>query len=242
MAGHSKFANIKHRKGAQDKKRAKIFLLHAKKISIAARTNKDPSQNASLKMLIKKAKKDNMPMDRIKSAIEGSKNSSQLKQLIYEAFLFNNITCIISVLTDNNNRSSSVIKNLLFKFGGKLGNKGSVLFNYNHQGKIIVSQKFGENNFEKMFNQFNIIDYDNLNNKYTILVDVNDFHNLELFISENNGEIIYSNVEYLPKSKLTYSVFDSKTKEKFIKFNEAANALEDIDEIWFNLGNEWINN
>ena len=123
MAGHSHWAGIKHKKGRQDKQRAKLFSKLSREITVAAKLGaKDPSSNPRLRSAIQSAKQSNMPKDNIERAINKSEISSQVnyQSLRYEGFGPFNLALIIETLTDNKNRSASSIRTILSKFGGRL--------------------------------------------------------------------------------------------------------------------------
>ena len=126
MAGHSKFKNIMHRKGAQDKKRAKVFSRLIKELTVAARASTDPDSNPRLRTALAAARAANMPKDNISRAISKSELSGDrnYESLRYEGFGPSNVALIIETLTDNKNRSASSIRTVLQKNGGRLGETG----------------------------------------------------------------------------------------------------------------------
>lgn len=133
MSGHSHWAGIKHRKGLNDAKRAKIFTKLAKPITLAAREDGNPDTNFKLRLAIDKAREFNMPMVNIDRAIKrgtGELKGEMLEEIVYEAFGPGGIMMIIKTLTDNKNRTVGEIKTILAKFGGKLGGIGSVMWNF----------------------------------------------------------------------------------------------------------------
>ncbi len=139
MAGHSKFKNIMHRKGAQDAKRAKIFARHAKEIMIAARAGADPDMNASLRSAITAAKAQNMPNDKIDRAVKkgsGGGEADTYEEIRYEGYGPGGIAMIVDVVTDNRNRAASDIRTAFSKYGGNLGETNSVAFMFDRVGQI----------------------------------------------------------------------------------------------------------
>jgi YebC/PmpR family DNA-binding regulatory protein len=145
MAGHSKFANIKHRKGAQDAKRAKLFTRIIKEITVAAKTSNDPGFNPRLRTAIITAKAANLPKDRITAAIsKASSMSENYEEMRYEAYGPAGTAFIVETLTDNKNRTASAIRSTFSKFGGNLAEKGSVNFLFNHIGVITYKQEIAD--------------------------------------------------------------------------------------------------
>ena len=139
MAGHSKFKNIMHRKGAQDAKRAKIFARHAKEIMIAARAGADPDMNARLRAAIAAAKAQNMPNDNIDRAVKkgsGDGDADTYEEIRYEGYGPGGVAMIVDVLTDNRNRAASAIRSAFSKYGGNLGETNSVAFMFDRVGQV----------------------------------------------------------------------------------------------------------
>jgi len=132
MSGHSKWANIKTRKEAMDKRKGQIFSKMAKIIEIAARKGGDPEMNPTLRLAIEKARSVNMPNDNIERAIKKGtgedKGGGHLEEITYEAYGPNGTPIIIEVITDNKNRTLSEIKHILNNYGGKLAETGSVRY------------------------------------------------------------------------------------------------------------------
>ncbi|MUK86990.1 YebC/PmpR family DNA-binding transcriptional regulator [Ornithinibacillus sp. L9] len=142
MAGHSKWKNIQKRKNAQDAKKGKIFMRHAKDLYIAAKQGGgDPSTNAALRAAIDKAKADNMPNDNIDRAIKkatGALDGASYEEITYEGYGPGGIAVIVHVLTDNRNRTAAEIRHAFKKNGGNLGENGSVTFMFDRKGYILI--------------------------------------------------------------------------------------------------------
>ncbi len=139
MAGHSKFKNIQHRKGAQDKKRAKIFTKLVREIITAAKFGVDPGHNPRLRTAISAARVQNLPKDRIDKAISQASDPGNLDNYVemrYEGFAPGGIAIIVEALTDNKNRTASEVRSSFVKYGGNLGETGSVNFMFDHLGFI----------------------------------------------------------------------------------------------------------
>ena len=157
MAGHSHSSNIKHRKGAQDAKKAKIFTKLQREITVAAKTGQaDPEFNARLRNAIIAARTSNMPKDRIESAIKKATSAGEgenFEEIRYEGYGPNGIAFIVQALTDNRNRTAGEIRSIFTKAGGSLGESGSVAFMFDHIGLIEYEAKAAseENMFETAF-------------------------------------------------------------------------------------------
>ena len=140
MSGHSKWATIKHAKGAADAKRGKMFSRLAKEIMIVAKSGGDPNTNPSLRNLIAKAKSINMPKDNIDRAIKkgtGELQAEALEEITYEGYA-GTVGLVVQVLTDNKNRAAAEIRNIFKKNGSELGQSGSVTRNFERKGQILL--------------------------------------------------------------------------------------------------------
>lgn len=153
MSGHSKWANIKHKKGAEDARRGKIFTQLARNILMAAREGGgDEGSNAKLKLAILKARDNNMPKENIERAIlrgTGKLEGVELEEITYEGYGTDGIAFMIDVLTDNKNRSLGEIRNILNKRGGTPASAGAVKFQFDQKGEFILVE--GEYDFDEVF-------------------------------------------------------------------------------------------
>ena len=139
MAGHSKFKNIQFRKGAQDKKRSKLFSKLAREITAAAKMGlPDPAMNPRLRGAMQAARAENMPKDNIERAIKKSQEAggANYEEVRYEGFGAGGVGVIVEALTDNRNRTASEVRSIFTKFGGNLGETGAVSFNFDKLGAI----------------------------------------------------------------------------------------------------------
>jgi YebC/PmpR family DNA-binding regulatory protein len=148
MAGHSKWANIQHRKGRQDAKRGKIFTKIIKEITVAARLGGgDPAMNPRLRAAVAEAKEENMPSDNITRAIKkgtGELEGVNYEEIRYEGYGINGAAIIIDCLTDNKQRAVMDVRHALTKHGGNLGTDGSVAFMFKHCGQIVFEPGISE--------------------------------------------------------------------------------------------------
>ena len=153
MSGHSKWANIQHRKGAQDKKRGNLFTKLAKEITVAAKLgDPNPDMNPRLRLAVLAARKESMPNDNIKRAIQKALPGSgegDYSEIRYEGYAPGGISVIVECLTDNKNRSASDVRALFSKHGGNLGETGSVSFNFDHIGLFVYKKAVAD--FDTVF-------------------------------------------------------------------------------------------
>lgn len=139
MAGHSKWANIQHRKGAQDKKRGKLFTKLIRNITVAARGGPDLDSNPALRLAVDKAKAQSLPKDRIEAAIKrgsGQLDGDNYDEIIYEGYGPGGVAVMVECLTDNRNRTVADVRHAFSKFGGNLGADGSVAYMFNQVGLV----------------------------------------------------------------------------------------------------------
>jgi len=147
MAGHSKWANIQHRKGRQDKLRAKLFSKLSKEITIAAKMgDPDPEKNPRLRLAVKEARSQSMPKDNIERAIKKSVagEGEDYEEIRYEGYGPNGVAVIVEAMTDNRNRTASNVRSTFTKNGGNLGETGSVGFMFDRKGEVVYPADAGD--------------------------------------------------------------------------------------------------
>ncbi len=229
MSGHSKWHSIKHKKAAEDAKRANIFTKLAKDIAVAARNGNDPETNFQLRMAIDKAKASNLPKENIERAIKRGSgqlgDGEQIEEIIYEAYGPEQIAMLIKVATDNKNRTLSEIKSLLQKNGGKFAEGGSVSWQFEQQGvlKIGIENK----NLEKI--ELAIIEsgaknYQQKDGAVEVYTEVKDLQTIQEKL-EKEFVIKEANLKFLPKNQIKVS------EESREKYNKLLNVLEENDDV-----------
>lgn len=241
MSGHSKWATIKRAKAATDAKRGAIFTKIGNIITIAAREKGgDPNANPSLRMAIDKARAINMPKDNIERAIKrgtGELAGDVVEELYYEGILPNNIQFIIKCLTDNKNRSAAVIRHAFSKNGGSLG---SVMWNFEQKGVVIVLQEEMKNkninidDFQLELIDAGIDDFKLEDEIVLIYTKVEDLQKIKNIIEAKGLNIESAEIEYLAKEKQEIS---TEQQEKISKFTEELDDLEDVSDYYSNLDN-----
>lgn len=237
MAGHSKWANIKHRKGRQDAKKAKIFTRIGNEISIAARDNgPDAESNPRLRLALKVARLNSMPAENIKRAIQrgiGPTAGDQYQEITLEGYAPGGIAIIIETLTDNKFRTVPQIRSTFSKYGGNLGENGSVLWNFSKKGVITIRNNNKTENelFETVLN-IGADDLEYNQESSRIICEVQEFHNISKYLDENNFEIEDSQLEYIPAELITINEISSA--KQIIKFIEAMEDLDDVQNVYSN--------
>ncbi len=237
MSGHSHWAGIKHRKGLNDAKKGKIFTKHGKMITIASRDGgSNPEMNFSLRLAIDRAKVDNMPKENIERAIKrgtGELKGEEIQEIIYEAMGPGNIMMIIKTATDNRNRTVSEVKSILTKAGGKMGEIGSVMWNFEKIGKITVKLNNTEpEEIELLAIESGANDTKLEDESLLIFTEIEKLKSIENILQEKGLEITDSSIVYLPKN--TTSI-DEKTQENYEKLLETLDDQDDVEEIFDNL-------
>ena len=230
MAGHSKFKNIMHRKGAQDKKRAKIFSRLGREISVAVKVGgDDPESNIRLRSAIASAKGLNMPKDNIERAIkkgQGNDPDSNYEEVRYEGYGPEGVAIIVEALTNNKNRTAAEVRSIFSKYGGNLGETGSVSFGFERLGNISLNLDLVKE--EDLFDflvENETDDYEVTDNEYLIYCDQNRLHNLNDKIIKNYGQTNYSNLIWKSKN---YINIDKENADQLSKLLE---ILEDNDDV-----------
>ncbi len=230
MAGHSKFKNIMHRKGAQDKKRAKEFSRLGREISVAVKVSgDDPESNIRLRSAISAAKNMNMPKDNIERAIkkgQGNDPDSNYEEVRYEGYGPDGVAIIVEALTNNKNRTAAEIRSTFSKYGGNLGETGSVSFSFERLGNITLNKNLvkEEDLFEFLIEN-ETEDYDLSDDEYIIYCDQNNLHQLNDKIIKTYGQTNYSNLVWKSKNSIN---INKETADKLFKLLE---ILEDNDDV-----------
>lgn len=237
MSGHSHWAGIKQRKGVNDAKRAKVFTRLAKPITIAAREGGgNPDTNFKLRMAIEKAREFNMPKDNIDRAVKrgtGELKGEALVEIVYEATFPGGIMTLIKCTTDNKNRTVSEIKTVFNKLGGKLGEAGSTMWNFEQVGSIIFDQD--DKNIEEL--EMSAIeagakDMRVEDGAFMVFTEFQDLQKVQENLEKTGLKISESGFIYLPKSTVA---IDENTRLDYEKILEALDELDDIEEIYDNL-------
>lgn len=237
MAGHSKFKNIQHRKGAQDQKRAKIFTKLVREIITAVKTGQpDQHHNPRLRTAIAAARASNLPKDRIDRAVASAgevDNHDNYDQIRYEGFAPGGVALIIEALTDNKNRTASDVRAAFSKFGGNLAETGSVNFMFQHIGIIHyradiapaelimdVAALSGANDIESTdFGHF-------------MSVKVENFFACQEFLISHLGNPEQSCIKWQPQAVIT--ITDQEQAEKLLKLIELLEESDDVQRVFSN--------
>jgi YebC/PmpR family DNA-binding regulatory protein len=237
MSGHSKWSTIKRKKGAIDAERSKIFQKLAKEIYVAAKSgDPDPANNASLRMVIEKAKGENMPKNNIQSAIDKakSKNADENYEAVrYEGYGPGGIAIMIDCLTDNRNRTASFVRSTLTKRGGNLGTDGSVSYLFKRRGVLILDKEYNEDKLMEDVLELDIDDLVSEEDSYVIYTKPENFIDVKETL-ENMGytNFIMSEVSFVPDN---YISLEDEISERAQSLIESLEDLDDVQNVYHNL-------
>ncbi len=235
MAGHSHWAGIKHKKGRADKLRSNLFSKLSREITVAAKLgDRDPSMNSRLRSAIQAARSANMPKDNIERAIEKSEISanSNFENNRYEGFGPNKIAVIIETLTDNKNRTASVIRTIFQKNGGSLGTQGSAAHNFRQIGVIKIEKK--EISEEKIFElalEAGADECFSIENSHTIHCQKDEIYNIKNSLEKNINNFLSTEIEWMP---INYVKISKEQQFEILKFVETLEENDDVQNVYIN--------
>lgn len=236
MAGHSKWANIKHRKARQDAKRGAVFTKIIRELTVAAKEGGAiVEDNPRLRLAYDKALSANMAKDTINRAIQrgaGGQEGQNLEEVVYEGYAPGGVAVLIKTLTDNKNRTVSEIRHAFTKYGGNLGTSGSVAYMFEAKGKILVSADSSNDDFYELALEHGATDLVDLDEgKSEIVCDPKDLSNLKEKLTENDYAVDASEVVMEAETNIN---LDAEQSEKNIKLTDVLEDLDDVQEVFTN--------
>jgi YebC/PmpR family DNA-binding regulatory protein len=230
MAGHSKWANIQHRKGRQDAKRGKIFTKIIKEITVSARLGGgDPNMNPRLRAAVALAKEENMPSDNITRAIKkgtGELEGVSYEEIRYEGYGINGAAIIIDCLTDNKQRAVMDVRHALSKHGGNLGTDGSVAFMFKHCGSLVFEPGTSEDKVMEVALEAGAEDVlTNDDGSIEVITPPADFVAIKEALEAAGLKAVMGEVTMKPDAEVVFSGDDA------VKMQKILDALEDLDDV-----------
>ena len=234
MAGHSKWANIKHRKARQDASRGKVWTKVIREITVAAKGGPDPNDNPRLRLALEKANSANMPKDTIKRAIEkgsGTGETGALEEIIFEGYGPGGVAILVETMTDNRNRTVSDVRHAFSKFGGNLGTDGSVAYLFKKLGVIHLSKDFAEDELVELVIEIEAEDFTEEDDFFEITTGANEFNQIVDILKEKNIE--YINAEMSLRAETLINL-DEEMSEKVLNIMEFMDDLDDVQEVHTN--------
>ena len=237
MSGHSKWSTIKRKKGAIDSERSKVFQKLAKELYVAAKSgDPNPENNNSLRMVIEKAKGENMPKANIESAINKAKNRGEgenYESIRYEGYGPHGIAIMIDCLTDNKNRTAGFVRSTLTKKGGNLGTDGSVSYLFERKGIIVLENVYDENKIMEDVLNLDVLDFSSDDDSYIIYTDPTKFIEVKDELTKMGyDKFLVSEVTFVPNN---YIALDEEATEKVCNLIDALNDLDDVQAVYHNL-------
>ena len=234
MAGHSKWANIKHRKARQDASRGKVWTKVIREITVAAKDGPDPNDNPRLRLALEKANAANMPKDTIKRAIEkgsGTGETGELEEIVFEGYGPGGVAILVETMTDNRNRTVSDVRHAFSKYGGNLGTDGSVSYLFKKLGIIHLSKNLSEENLMEVVIESGAEDFSEEDDFYEVTTEANVFNNVLDVFKEKKIEYIDAQVTLRAN---TLVPLDNDMSEKVLNIMEFMDDLDDVQEVHTN--------
>ena len=238
MAGHSKWANIQHRKGAQDKKRAGRFAKLTKEIIVAAKMGGgDVDSNPRLRLSIATARGLSMPKDNIERAIKKGTgaigDASNWEEIRYEGYGIDGIAIIVEALTDNKNRSASEIRSTFSKSGGNMGEPGSVAFSFDQLGEISYDANVAEEDaMLEAVMEAGAMDVESDENLHVVTCAMTNLHTVVTVLTTTFGEPKSAKIVWRPQNSIEVEL---EPAQKIIKLVDALEELDDVQYVYTNM-------
>ena len=237
MSGHSKWANIKNKKAKADSQRGKIFTKLGREIAVAVKAGgANPDGNARLRDVIAKARAANIPNDNIERSIKkaaGEGDATNYEALVYEGYAAGGVAVVVEALTDNRNRTAGDVRHYFDKFGGNLGQTGSVGFMFDRKGIMVVEKndKMSEDDFMMLALDAGAEDVTSDEEYYEVVTEPNDFSKVREELEKAGINFEEAEIKYVPQTTTAVS------EEDQIKLDRLIDALEDNDDVQ----NVWTN-
>ena len=236
MSGHSKWSSIKHKKAAVDAKRGKMFTKLIKEITVAAREGGgDPDANPRLRTAVANAKAQNMPYETIERGIlrgTGQLPGTSYEEIIYEGYGPKGVAIIVEVVTDNRNRSTSDLRNILSKNGGNLGERGCVSWMFDKKGLVVIDKdKANEDDLIMIALDAGAEDVKSEDDSYEIIIEPQYFESVRNAIQEAGIETTLAEVSMIPQTTVK---LDGKEALQLLKIIESLEEHDDVQNVYSN--------
>lgn len=235
MSGHSKWANIKHRKAAVDAKRGKIFTKIIRELTVAARLGGDPNTNPRLRIAIAAAKNQNMPKDTIDRAIKrgtGELGGEEFHEIAYEGYGPGGSAVLVQVFTDNKNRTVSEIRRIFTKYGGNLGESGCVGWIFEKKGRIAFDK--GSVNEDRLFEialEAGADDVKTEESELVVVTSTDIFESVKAAIEQTGLKYVSAEVTMIPKNNVR---IEGKEAEQMLRLMENLEDSDDVQNVYSN--------
>ncbi|HIZ65621.1 MAG TPA: YebC/PmpR family DNA-binding transcriptional regulator [Candidatus Blautia pullicola] len=243
MSGHSKFANIKHKKEKNDAKKGKIFTVIGREIVVAVKEGgPDPANNSKLRDVIAKAKANNMPNDTIERGIKkaaGDANADNFEQLTYEGYGPNGVAIIVETLTDNKNRTAGNVRSAFTKGNGNIGTQGSVSFMFDQKGQIILDKEECDMDADDLMMtalDAGAEDFSEEEDSFEIITAPEDFSKVREALEAAGIPMAEAQVAMIPQTYVTLT--DEQDKKNLQKTLDLLEDDDDVTDVWHNWDEE----
>ena len=238
MSGHSKWATIRHKKGAADAKRGKAFSKISKELMVAARTGgSDPSMNPTLRTIVQKAKSVNMPADNVERAIKkgaGELEGVQFEEIVYEAYAAGGVALVVLVLTDNRNRAASEIRHIITKHGSSFAQSGSVTRSFHRRGQVFVdASTIEEDKLMEVVLEAGADDLKPDGDQFEILTDPSVFADVTEALEKAEIATLGAEVSMVPD--VYVPVADKSTASSVLRFISELEDNDDVQSVYSNM-------
>ena len=234
MAGHSKWANIKHRKARQDASRGKIWTKVIREITVAAKGGPDPDDNPRLRLALDKANASNMPKDTIKRAIQkgsGTGEMGVIEELTFEGYGPNGVAILVETMTDNRNRTVADVRHAFSKFGGNMGTDGSVAYLFNKLGIIHVASSHEEDLIMEIALEAEADDFIVFDEYFEVITNSANLSSVVEVLHSREIETLDAEITMRAE---TLVHLDQETSEKVLKIMNFMDDLDDVQEVHTN--------
>ena len=233
MSGHSKWATIKHKKGATDAKRAKVFAKLIRQVEVAAREGgPDPDMNPSLRTMFQKARDSSVPLDTIKAAIKratGGLEGVNYEQITYEGYAPGGVALLIDVLTDNRNRSGSDVRTVLTKRGGSMAEPGAVAWQFDRKGTLVVDGSVDEDELMMAAIDAGAEDITREGDTWRVTTGPGDVHAVRTAIEEAGHKVVSGDLVMVAQNLV--AIEDAATAKKTLDLLDALDDLDDVQAV-----------
>ncbi len=237
MSGHSKWATIKHKKGAADAKRGKVFTRLIKEVMVAARMGGgNPDGNPRLRAAVLAAKAENMPKENIDRAIK--KGTGELEGVNYEEFMYEGygtagVAILVDIMTDNRNRAASEIRHIFSRNGGNLGEAGCVAWMFSKKGSIVFDKKaIPEEELIELALEAGAEDVKDEENQFEVVTSLEDFINVKAAFDDRG--LKYELAEITMLAQTTVAIEDAKTAQQILRLMDALEDSDDVQNVYAN--------
>ena len=236
MSGHSKWHSIKHKKGAADAARGKLFAVLIRQIEIAARTGGgDPASNATLRSMVQKARDNSLPVDTIQRAIKrgsGEEEGVIYEQVSYEGYAASGVAVIVQALTDNRNRTSAEIKNIFSRNGGSFAEPGAVSWQFERKGVVQVDRATDEDELTLAAADAGAEDIEDMGDHWQVTTPPTDLHAVRTSLEEAGIKVKSSDLTMIPTTSVA---LDQQDKAKSVlRLMDALEEHDDVEAVYAN--------